>query len=215
MFNGLWRFPGMGSRLSPTVIYRWLLQESKCPCTLLFGVSFGSQLNHSPCQHLLFTCIWSSGSVSPTPLWPLWIQSESHGANVRPASGIKLSQILLRKCQEKERRRRSGRFISYLLVCDTVFISGNSTLTSVPSIASLHPAWVWSRKRQWRKELNIIHSWACKTTLSLPSLTVPCSKVANYFPIQKKKLRIEVIKVVMKTLSRCRVLVCMGIVLRR
>lgn len=133
IFKGLWRLPGMGSRFSPTVICRWLFQLSKCPCPLLLWGRFGSWLKHSHCRHLLFICVWSSGSSPITSWGPLWIHSQSSLDLMWDQPVSKLSLTLWVKWQEKERRGRRGRLMSYLLVCDTMYISGNSILTSLPS----------------------------------------------------------------------------------
>lgn len=170
LFNGLWRFPGMGSRLPPTVIYRGLFWERKCPHTLLLWGRFGSSLKHPRRRRLLFSCTWSSGSAPATSLGPLWIQSQHPLVpDVRPACFKIVTNPAAEMSGERKKRRR-GRFMGYLLVCYTMYINGNSILTSLPPTTPLNSAWVWSRKRQWRKELNIIHLWARKITPSpLPS----------------------------------------------
>lgn len=67
----------------------------------------------------------------------------------------KLSQIIQRKYQEKGRRARHRRSMSYLLVCDALDVNGNSILASLPPLLTLTGTAVAG---QWRKELNIIHS---------------------------------------------------------
>lgn len=113
VLNGLWKFAGMGSRLSPTVTYRWLFQSRKCPCPLLLWGSLRSRLKHYHCRHLLFICTWSSGSAPTTSLGSLWIHSQSSLDLIWDQPVSKLSLILLRKCQKGRKEEAEDLWVIY------------------------------------------------------------------------------------------------------
>lgn len=114
------------------------IQQESLDSMYSFGEDFGSWLKHSHCRRLLFIRVLIKWASSTHICQASTIQRQNPLGPAQDQPVWRPFRILLGRCQEKRRRGRSERFMSYLLVCDTMCITGNSILTSVPP--TLHPS---------------------------------------------------------------------------